>query len=147
MELLAYFLNDFKNGLLPDDLKPYLLPANLLALKKKDSTKPRPVAVGELFYRIVTSWSVDSLSTTVAEILAPINLGLGVPGGVETVVHFIQTLLTEKNLGFAGIATDLSNAYNNMERKVMLETLYSLPELKSIRTISDCSYTTHTPFG
>ena len=55
MELLAYFLNDFKNGLLPKELKPYLLPANLLALKKKNATKPRPVAVGELFYRIVTS--------------------------------------------------------------------------------------------
>ena len=35
MDLLAYFLNDFKNGLLPDELKPYLLPASLLALKKK----------------------------------------------------------------------------------------------------------------
>ena len=145
MELLAYFLNDFKNGLLPKELKPYLLPANLLALKKKNSTKPRPVAVGELFYRIVTSWSVDSQSKTAADILAPINLGLGFPGGVETVVHFIHTLLTERNFGFAGIATDLSNAYNNRERKVMLETLYSFPELKSIWRLADWSYTTQTP--
>ena len=94
-----------------------------MALKKKDSTKPRPVAVGELFYRIVMSWSVDSLSKTVTDILALINLVLGVPGGVETVVHFIQTLLTERNLGFAGVATDLSNGYNNREKKIMLEIL------------------------
>ena len=49
MDLLAFFLNDFKNGELPDILKEYLLPANLLALKKKDSKKPRPLAIGELF--------------------------------------------------------------------------------------------------
>ena len=63
--------------------------------------------MGELFYRIVTSWSVDTLSKTAADILAPIQLGLGVPGGVETALLFIQTLLTEINLGFACIATDL----------------------------------------
>ena len=116
-----------------------------MALKKKNSKKPRFVAVGELFYRILTSWSVDSQSKNAADIWAPINIGLGVPGGVETVLHFIQTLLTEKNLGFAGIATDLNNAYNKRERTIMLAKLYSSPELKSIWRLADWAYTTHTP--
>ena len=137
MEALAFFLNDFKNGRLPVVLKEYLLPATLLALKKKDSNKPRPVAVGELFYRIVTSWSVESLSERAAQILAPIQLGLGYPGGVETALLYIATMLTEYKFNFGGIVTDLSNAYNNRERATMLKTLYSFPELKPIWKLAD----------
>ena len=34
-ELLTYFLNAFKIMPLPDDLRPYLLPMDLLGIKKK----------------------------------------------------------------------------------------------------------------
>ena len=124
--------DDFKNGRLPDVLKEYLLPVTGLALRKPDSEKPRPVAVGELFYRIVTSWSVEALASTASGILAPIQVGLGVKGGVEKANLFAQTLLTDDELGFSGVATDIGNAYNNRERNAMLNELYSYPELSSI---------------
>ena len=92
MEALAFFLNEFKNGKLPEPLKEYLLAATVLSIAKSGSTKPRPVAVCELFYRIVTSWSVDSLSKAAANILLPIQLGVGVKGGIETACLSIQAL-------------------------------------------------------
>ena len=78
METVTFFLNDFKNKKLANNLNEYLLSAGLLALEKPGSVKPRLVAVGELFYRIVTSLSVDSLSTAAADILTSIQLRDGI---------------------------------------------------------------------
>ena len=147
MEYFAFFLNDFTNGRLPDVLKNYLLPARLLALKKENSNKPRPVAVGELFYRIVTSWSVESLGETARDILAPIQLGIGERGGVEKASIFIQALLTDDNLKYPGVATDISNAYNNRERKTMLDALYAEHPLQKVWRLADWAYTTQHLFG
>ena len=61
MDCFSIFISDFKNGKLPPILKLYLLPANLLALEKEGSPNPRPVAVGEMFYRLTTSLSLVAI--------------------------------------------------------------------------------------
>ena len=124
MQLFADFLSDLRNGLLPAALKPYILGANLLELEKPGSTKPRPVAVGELFYRVSTSLSTSPLDKAIAEVLLPIQMGIGVPGGVETVVHFLNAMLTDTQEQTSAIAADISNAFNNRERADMLAALY-----------------------
>ena len=58
MDALTFFLSDLRNGRLPRELKFYFLSANLLALAKDDTPKPRPIAVGEIFYRLVTSYAI-----------------------------------------------------------------------------------------
>ena len=144
MKYFTLFLSDLRNGSLPTVMKPYIPPASLLALEKPGSEKPRPVAVGELFYRIATSWSVQS-SKVLENILFPVKLGIWVPGGVETACLLVQALLTDKHLGISGVATDISNAYNNRERKTMLKELNKYSQLKSIWRLADWSYTTPTP--
>ena len=96
--LLTFFLSDFRNGRLPAILKFYLLAANLLASNKDGSPKPRPIAVGEMFYRMVTAHAIKSLGQAVADTLLPIQLGVGVEGGVETATHIMNALLTDDNL-------------------------------------------------
>jgi len=126
---LCIFLSDFKNGRLPRELKPFLLPATCLSLEKEDG-EPRPVALGEVFYRLVTSWSIDSLGDPIAEILYPIQMGLGITGGVETVSLLMQAILTDEGLKKAAVATDLKNAYNVRDRDVLLKSLFFTPFIK-----------------
>ena len=52
------FISDLRNGRLPSGLRPYILRARLLSLIKYVSPKSRPVAVGECFYRLVTSLAI-----------------------------------------------------------------------------------------
>ena len=86
-------------------LKPYFLSADLLALDKDGSFKPRPIAVGEMFYILVTSYTTDTLRKSVSEVLFPIQL-VGVEGGVETASHFGNAALTDETLNYVGFSAD-----------------------------------------
>ena len=45
-------LKDILNGSIPDAARPYLLASRLVAITKPNSDSLRPIAVGELFYRL-----------------------------------------------------------------------------------------------
>ena len=139
MDCFSIFISDFKNGKLPPVLKLYLLPANLLTLEKSGSTDPRPGAVGEMFYRLTTSLSLASLTKAIAAELSPIQLGIGVEGGVDTAVHYISSLLTDSSLEYAGVAVDIANAFNSSERSVMLDELFHHDSLSSVWRLAHCS--------
>ena len=114
-------------------------------IEKSGLNEAKTSGIRILFYRIVTSWSVESLGKTANSILAPIQLGITDRGGVEKASIFIQTLLTDDNLKFSGVATDISNAYNNRERKTMLDALYAHWDLRRIWRLADWAYTSPTP--
>ena len=80
MDALAFFLSDLRNGRLPDRLKQYILPADLLAFEKDESLKSLPIAVGEIFYRLVTSLAVRTDGKKVPKTLLPVQLGVGIEG-------------------------------------------------------------------
>ena len=149
MRLLAFFLGDFVSGRLPVALKPYFLPATLLALEKEGSTpqapKPRPIALGELFYRLATGLAIAPLTSRIADILGPVQLGVGQRGGVETAGHFINAMLTDPELGFAGASADIQNAFNGRDRKDILSALYKHDSLSALWRLVDWSYTDATP--
>ena len=124
MDLLAGFITDFRYGTLADELKPYLLAANLIPFAKPNSKKTRPVVVGEVFYRLATGYAVTPIQSTIADILAPIQLGICVRGGVETAHHYINGLASDPALGLVAITVDMSNAFNVKERYKLLDALY-----------------------
>ena len=113
MDVLDFFLSDLRNGRLPESLKSYILPAELLAFSKDGTKKPRPIAVGEIFYRLITTYAVRSMGKNVTETILPIQLGAGVEGGVETAHHFMNTSLTDSSLGYCAISADGTNAFNS----------------------------------
>ena len=49
---LALLLQDITNGTLPRSIKPFLLSSNLIGLDKNQGQSVRPIAIGEVFYRI-----------------------------------------------------------------------------------------------
>ena len=80
---------------------------------KKDSREPKPVAVGEIFYRLATGLSVSSSKDAVRDILAPIQMDLGMLGGEETVHLFLKALLCDFILIMVVVDSDFTNAFND----------------------------------
>ena len=64
-------LRDIVNGELPDDARQLLLTSRLVALAKPNSDGCRPIAVGELFYRLAAIVAVRRVSSEAAVLLAP----------------------------------------------------------------------------
>lgn len=98
-----------------------------------------------MFYRMVTAQAINSLGSAITDTLLPIQLGVGVEGGVETATHFINAILTDDELKFAGIGADQSNAFNSRERATMLAAMYNSPSTSPIWRLADWSYTSETP--
>ncbi len=88
-------LRDIINGELPDDARQLLLTSRLVALTKPNSDGYRPIAVGELFYRLAAIVAVRRVSSEAAELLAPHQYGIGVAAGAEKILHSLQHELTD----------------------------------------------------
>ena len=90
---LAKFSSMWIKGELPMEHGPLLCGANLTPLRKPDGGV-RPVAVGETLRRLAGK---VLLSTGVAKgqvaSLAPVQVGVGVPGAAEAVVIATQNLV------------------------------------------------------
>jgi hypothetical protein len=84
------------NGELPDDARQLLLTSRLVALNKPNSDGYRPIAVGELFYRLAAIVAVRRVSTEAAQLLAPHQYGMSVAAGAEKIVHSGHQELTER---------------------------------------------------
>jgi hypothetical protein len=87
---IVALLKDILNGNIPDAARPYLLASRLVAITKPDSDSLRPIAVGELFYRLAAVIAVSRTRTAAARLLSPHQHGVGVPSGAERIVHSMQ---------------------------------------------------------
>jgi hypothetical protein len=72
-----------------------------------------------------------SFSPQLREILAPLQLGVGVKGATEQIGRKLQRILKERPESFV-LQVDLSNAFNTVERTAIQEGLRSsIPELEN----------------
>ena len=107
-----------------------LLTASRLLPIAKANRGIRPIAVGEIFYRL----SMKAISRHVfdSSCLLPNQFGVGTPGGVEAVLHAVCLALDDKlPTKFSHITSlDASNAFNCISRKLIASsTLNFLPAL------------------
>ena len=109
-----------------------------MAVPKPDGS-PRPVAIGETFYKMAAFMALESVNGTVSEVLGPSQFAF-LPGGSETAAILLKALLEEGS----GFASDLRNAYNSLARDKMLASLYAEPRLEPIFRIVDWAYATPT---
>jgi len=82
----------------------------------------RPIVIGEVFPRILGRIVARQLSASAAEFLAPLQWGIGVSGGTETVAHTVSMFYHASNAPSAdtGIQTvDFRNAFNTMRRSAI----------------------------
>jgi hypothetical protein len=133
-------LKDILNGDIPDAARQYLLASRLVAITKPDSDSLRPIAVGELFYRLAAVIAVSRTRAAAARLLAPHQYGVGVRSGAERIVHSMQYSLTDRTAKRAALKVDISNAFNSCDRALMLRKLYATPELSSLFRIADFAY-------
>ena len=65
---LALFLQDIINGNLPDSIKPFLLQSTLIGLEKNNGASIRPIAIGEIFYRVAATLALQTIRDSIAAI-------------------------------------------------------------------------------
>lgn len=95
---------------------PDLLCASRLISLEKPDGGIRPIAIGDLIYRVATK---AILTTSFqASMLLPNQLGVQSPGGVEPAIFLLQEAIAGQNkAGFQRLASiDLANAFNSVSR-------------------------------
>ena len=132
-------LKDILNGNLPDRARELLLASRLVALTKTEG-KYRPIAVGELFPRLAGKLAMNKVTSAAAALLAPHQLGVGVPCGAERIVHSLQHTLTDVNSRHALLKVDIANAFNTCDRARVLRLLYEQPALSALYRMADFAY-------
>ncbi len=93
MEGIRSIISDITLGRIPPAVRPHITATRLIALAKPNGA-PRPIAMGELFYRVAAVRAVRSASDAARGLLSPHQFGVGVAGGCEHIVHCMQHSLT-----------------------------------------------------
>ena len=134
-------LRDIINGNLPDRARQLLLSSRLVALTKHNGGQGyRPIAIGELFYRLAGVIVARRVTQHAADILGPHQYGVGVASGAESIVHSLQHSLTDRHTRHALLQVDLSNAFNSCDRARVLRELYQHPTLSAMYRLVDFGY-------
>ena len=83
-------------GNTPQDVIPYFCGATLIASLKKNGGV-RPIAVGEVLRRLVSKCLMSVILPQAIKCLSPVQLGVGVPGGSESIIHAVDLHLSSNN--------------------------------------------------
>jgi hypothetical protein len=145
LEGLTKLLNIMVAGAVPESVAPFLCGARLHAALKKDGGI-RPIAVGNLLRRLVAKLAARALADRAATLLSPNQLGVGVRGGCEAILHAAREMLgrsPEKWL----LQVDYINAFNLADRATaMQEVATHFPEI--LAWVKTCYGTpSHLLFG
>ena len=114
------------SGMMLDNTAPgkqYLLAARLTPLRKPDGGV-RPIAVGDLLYRLCAKALLRKIFKK--EHLAPFQLGVHSPGGVEPIIHGVQGALDNSypHRYTHYVSIDQKNSYNNHSRHEQSDGVY-----------------------
>ena len=103
-----------------------LLGTSRLEAFTKDPAGVRPIAIGEVFYRLIGRAVFRQLRSTFAEHLAPYQLAVGVSGGTEVVTRGLEVAL-QVHPDWALLQVDIRNAFNSVNRETIFEELQASP--------------------
>ena len=133
-------MRDMINCRLPAEAAELLCASRLVGLNKP-SGGIRPVAVGELLYRMAGVIMTRTVSGVAAQLLAPHQYGVGVPSGAERILHSVQHSLTDGSSSkLALLKVDISNAFNSCDRAGVLRELYGTPQLGALFRLTHFAY-------
>ena len=120
------FVNLMLSGMLPRECG--LLDSKLLALQK-EAGGVRPIAIGEVWYRLAAMCAIEAVGKAAGRALAPLQVGVGTAGGTEAVAHSVAAAL-EKDPHAIALTVDMRNAFNEIHRTAVARgVLKALPEL------------------
>ena len=99
---------------LPEDLRPFLFGARLMAVLKPDGGI-RPIAVGAVLRKLVSQALSNIIAPQLPDFFCPLQHGVGVPGGAENVVQGLRILKAVYDKHVI-VGVDFSNAFNSVDR-------------------------------
>ena len=108
-KFLAKVANDMANG--TQGLKRLFLSSRLIPLLKNKEGDVRPIAVGEILYRVCAKALLSRADVD----LLPYQFGVKTPNGCEPISHLIEV----KGVTHHVISTDLKNAFNSLNRNFL----------------------------
>ena len=124
---LVRVVNVLCAGRAPPCILLYLCGATVLAFRKK-SGGLRPIAIGKVLRRLTfkcVSWAVQADAIGV---LSPLQVGVGIPVGCESIVHLVASLHEDPNIPLesrCSLLVDFSNAFNSVDRGCMFQEVRS----------------------
>ena len=124
MRQLTAVVNILLRGEAPEEVRSFLSGASLIALPKEEGDL-RPIAVGEVLRRLVGKCCANVVNDDMREILEPLQVGVGTPGGCEAVVHAVRhwLLMFWQSTDRVLARIDLSNAFNTVDRQDILASI------------------------
>ena len=127
---LSLLFTDFFNLLASGKAhcKHLWISSRLLAISKDDPNSIRPIAIGEVFIRVVDKLIAIYILTLVDVISAlhPTQCGVGVKGGSEVIAHSISIAykrIIANDVECSVVSYDTSNAFNTISRKAILDSI------------------------
>ena len=120
LESITKLVNFVLKDKIPEDIRPIFFGANLCALSKKDEGI-RPIAVGTTFRRLTTKAGLKPISRELGISFRPNQLGYSSKGGSEAAAHAARHYLTSNTQDKVFLKLDIKNAFNTMNRDVILQ--------------------------
>lgn len=121
VDALGGLVDMMLSGEVPTNLCPILYGANLTALLKKNGGI-RPIAVGNTIRRLSSKISCNRIRDDASKYLGPRQMGFGIRGGAEAIVHSARDfLLSPNNEDSILVKLDYSNAFNSIFRTKMIQ--------------------------
>ncbi|GJV47517.1 putative reverse transcriptase domain-containing protein [Tanacetum coccineum] len=119
---ITQVVNLFLAGKCPMLLGEYIASAPLTPLVKPGGGI-RPIAVGTVWRRLVSKVSATMVGHSLDGYLDGLQFGVGVPGGGEAILHAVNRLVEDRgdDVGLSMLLVDFQNAFNLVDRTVMLE--------------------------
>jgi len=106
-------------GGVPMQVRHIFLGASLHAISKQGG-RLRPIAVGltlrRLSSKVANRWATERM----VPLLAPRQLGVGVRGGAEAIVHAARSYISSASPYHAIVKLDFENAFNTVRRDCIL---------------------------
>lgn len=130
LKSITKLVNLFLAGKLNDEVCELMYGASLCALQKKDGGI-RPIAIGTTLRRLTSKIACFSVKSDMINYLRPRQIGFGVKFGCEAAVHAIRSFVRNPKNGLKLIIkVDVKNAFNSVERDIMLaEIKDKIPQL------------------
>jgi len=131
---LAVLINDIANARLDTpELRLSQTTLRGIPLRKGDSDDVRPIGIGQLFVTIAGTLAVRSkaVQKLIPAAVGPTELMHGVHGGIESLVHIIRAYLF-LHPDHVAVKTDVSNAFNTLDRRWVLRAATCYPPLEPL---------------
>jgi hypothetical protein len=142
---VAQFIQAVINGDLPDNIRRVLLASHLIGIPKPNNGT-RPIAIGEVLYRLASRYALSLIDKSeLKKIFLPHQFGVDIAAGCESVVHAVQQALDEQSNPYYALCIDMKNAFNEVKRDEMIKSLFAHDSLKSIFRLAHWSYSSPTP--